>query len=164
MNRRASAGRRGWRRSASIAANAIIVAQTGAVTGAGARSVVPGRVGAQDATCPLMPIATSRATLRLPGDSGTYVDRSDVTDHSVSVGAWVGGRRGVVTSRAVRDALQALIGRLMVVPLRDAARGQGTNAAHHVCGSAGFSVTEFQLPKDNRIGARHRSVLVAATS
>ncbi len=165
------------------------------VTAVGARApVVPKTTDAQGAACPLMPIATNRATvadipsgtairdilngarpgqrgwltwtgdvsepvlatsLTLPGDSDTYRNPADATDHSVSVGDWVAGRPGVVNSRAVRDALEALIGREIVVPLWDTARGQGANAAYHVSGFARFSITDYELPKDNRIGARY---------
>jgi hypothetical protein len=101
------------------------------------------------------------ASLTLPGDSDTYVNPNDIRDHLVSVGDWVRGRPGVVNSRAVRDALEALIGHEIVVPLWDTTRGQGANATYNVIGFARFLITDYQLPKDNRIGA---AISVRATA
>ncbi len=164
------------------------------VTGVGAETKEPVRTDPVTPACPLVPIATSRATvadlapetpvkdilngdrpgqrgwmtwtglvpepvlavsLTLPGDSGTYINAEDPADHLVSVGDWVPARPGIVTSRAVGKALDALVGHEIVVPVWDATRAQGKNAAYRVSGFARFSVTDYQLAKDNRIGARY---------
>ena len=95
------------------------------------------------------------ASLTLPGDSGTYRNPDNPVDKILSVGDWVWGRPGVVNSRAVRRALDALIGGQIVVPVWDATRGQGSGVAYHVSGFAKFSVTGYHLPYDNRISARY---------
>jgi YD repeat-containing protein len=98
------------------------------------------------------PLVTS---LTLPGNSDTYVNPNDPTDHTLTVGDWVSGKPGVSNSKAVRDALTALEGIDLTVPVWDEAQGNGANSQYHVIGFVQVQITAFQLPGANRITATY---------
>jgi hypothetical protein len=56
-------------------------------------------------------------SLTPPGDDQRYVNPDNSKDHVLSVGDWVLGKPGAVSSSGVRYALDKLIGRRIVVPL-----------------------------------------------
>jgi hypothetical protein len=80
--------------------------------------------------------ATLAASLAAPGNSETYTNPNDAEDHQVSVGDWVQGKPGGSHSSAVRDALAALDGAEIIVPLFDEATGEGDSVLYHVSGFA----------------------------
>ncbi|MGC8959621.1 MAG: hypothetical protein ACP5OO_07515, partial [Chloroflexia bacterium] len=92
-------------------------------------------------------------SLTPPGDSYTYIDPDDPSDHVVSVGDWGRGRPGVADSRAIREALDALMTRIVIVPVWDEATGQGANARYRVVGFAWVQLTAYHLPGRDRISA-----------
>ena len=94
------------------------------------------------------------ASLTRPGNSDTYVNPGDPDDHVVSVGDLVSGKPGVSGSRAVRDALDDLVGREIVVPVWDEASGSGAGARYRIAGFAVVSILDYQLGGDGTIRAR----------
>ena len=92
-------------------------------------------------------------SLAVPGDSSTYVNPDNANDHVVSVGDWVQGKPGVSNSNGVRDALNDLEDYEIVVPVWDQVRGQGSQAAYHVCAFARMRILGYRLPSQNRISA-----------
>jgi hypothetical protein len=90
-------------------------------------------------------------SLTQPGDSYTYVNPDDHTDHIVNVGDWVSGKPGVSNGKHVRASLDALEGFVITVPVWDQARGQGENTAYHIVGFAQVIILNYQLPSQNRI-------------
>jgi len=97
---------------------------------------------------------TLAKSLTPPGNSRTYVNPSDSSDHTLSVGDWVQGKPGVSNSKHVRDALDALKRIDITVPVWNQARGKGNNSLYRVVGFARVRLISYQLPKDNRITAR----------
>jgi hypothetical protein len=93
-------------------------------------------------------------SLTQPGDSYTYVNPDNSTDHQLVVGDWVSGRPGVSNGRHVRGALDALVGFQITVPVWDQVRGEGENAAYHVVGFAYVIIESYQLPSQNQITAQ----------
>lgn len=94
------------------------------------------------------------ASLTPPGDSYTYVNPFDPTDHVVSVGDWVQGKPGVTNARQIRDALNLLKTLDIVVPIWDATQGNGNHVKYHVSGFAIVRLLDYSLPGQNRITAR----------
>ncbi|MBN1890583.1 MAG: hypothetical protein JW850_21495, partial [Thermoflexales bacterium] len=92
-------------------------------------------------------------SLTPPGDSHTYINPYDPTDHVLSAGDWVYGRPGVANAKAVRDALDGLKNTVITVPVWYAASGQGSNAKYLVVGFARIQITGYRLPGTNRISA-----------
>jgi hypothetical protein len=93
-------------------------------------------------------------SLTPPGDSGAYTNPNNPADHTVSAGDQVQGRPGVSNASGVRDALDTLKTRDIVVPVWDVATGQGANTKYHVVGFARIRITDYRLPSQNRISAR----------
>jgi hypothetical protein len=92
-------------------------------------------------------------SLTPPGNSSTYVNPYDPTDHVLSAGDWVYGKPGVSNAKAVRDALDALENIVITVPVWDAARGQGSHVKYHVTGFARIQITGYHLPGVDRVSA-----------
>jgi RHS repeat-associated protein len=93
-------------------------------------------------------------SLTSPGDSETYVNPRDTADRQLSEGDWVSGKPGVSNSKQVRQALDALLGVEIIVPLWDQMQGQGDEAAYRVAGFARVQLLDYRLPGQNRISAR----------
>ena len=91
------------------------------------------------------------ASLTVPGNSDTYVNPADATDHEVSVGDWVRGKPGVSNSSAVRDALDNLEDFEIILPVYDQVTGSGSSAAYHISGFAKVRILGYRLPSANRI-------------
>lgn len=97
---------------------------------------------------------TLATSLTPPGDSDTYVNPNDPSDHEVSLGDWIDGRPGLQNSQAVRDALDLLVGSPILIPVWDTATGSGNNALYHVTGFALVQITGYELTSNvNRISA-----------
>lgn len=92
-------------------------------------------------------------SLSLAGDSSTYVNPDAASDHSLTGGKWVSVKPGVANGKAVRAALDALIGVEIIVPVWDQARGQGDNTAYHVVAFARVKLVSYSLPNKNVIRA-----------
>jgi hypothetical protein len=90
-------------------------------------------------------------SLGIPGNSYTYINPFQPSDHRVSVGDWVQGSPGVANSSHVRAALDLLKTIDIVVPVFDTSRAQGNNALFHVVAFAKVRIQSYQLPKTNKI-------------
>src|ERR1051325_5836574 len=93
-------------------------------------------------------------SLTPPGDSSTYVNPDQPSDHQVSVGDWINAKPGVSNSKNVRAALDALESVDITVPVWDQARGTGEHAAYRVAAFARVRLISYQLPGQNRITVR----------
>lgn len=99
-------------------------------------------------------VPTLVKSLTPPGDSDTYVNPDDPSDHVISIGDWIQGKPGVSNSKQVRNALDALKQIDIVVPVWDETRGQGNNADYRVSSFARVRLISYALPGQNRITAR----------
>lgn len=81
--------------------------------------------------------------LTSPGNSDTYVNPNDPADHVVSPGDWVQGNPGVSNAKDVRDALDALLGVDIIMPVWDLTAGQGNNTNYHVTDFAQVRLTDY---------------------
>jgi hypothetical protein len=96
------------------------------------------------------------ASLTQPGDSDTYTNPNNPSDHEVSSGDWVYGTPGLQNSQAVRDALTALVGQTIIVPVWDTSSGSGNNAQYRVVDFAQIQITAYELTNSsNRITATY---------
>jgi hypothetical protein len=93
-------------------------------------------------------------SLAQPGDSFTYVNPDNASDHQLVAGKWVAARPGVANGKHVRANLNALIGVQIIVPVWDQARGEGRNAAYHISAFAVVQIISYDLPGENRITAQ----------
>ncbi|MCP4424410.1 MAG: tandem-95 repeat protein, partial [Chloroflexi bacterium] len=91
------------------------------------------------------------ASLTPPGNSDTYINPDDPDDHLVSIGDWVAGKPGVSNSKKVRNALNALMGTEIVVPVWDATTGNGNNTRYQVSNFATVRILDYHLPGQDRI-------------
>lgn len=91
------------------------------------------------------------ASLTPPSNSDTYINPNDPADHSLDVGDWVAGKPGVSNAKAVRRALDNLLGVDIVVPVWDTAQGNGANATYQVAAFAQVQLLAYQLPGQNRL-------------
>ena len=94
-------------------------------------------------------------SLTPPGNDNHYVNPDDPSDHVLSIGDWVRGRPGAVSSWNVRGALDELIGRHIIVPVWDSTRGSGGNLAYHVSAFASIEILAYRLHSDNKITAKY---------
>ncbi len=90
-------------------------------------------------------VPTLAASLIAPGDVESYINPDDPGDNRIEVADWVQGGPGVMNSRAVRDALDALIGVDIVLPLWRENRKQGSNFDYLVDGFAVVELTAYKL-------------------
>ncbi|MCB8978743.1 MAG: tandem-95 repeat protein [Ardenticatenaceae bacterium] len=93
------------------------------------------------------------SSLTMPGNSHIYVNPNDPNDHVVSIGDWVEGKPGVSNSKKVRNALDALIGENIVVPVWSASEGSGANTVYLISGFAEVQLVDYQLPGQDSISA-----------
>lgn len=93
-------------------------------------------------------------SLTQPGDSATYINPDNNSDHTLLAGDWVLGKVGVSNGKHVRAALDALAGFQITVPVWDQTRGQGDNTAYHIVGFATVILIDYHLPSQNQITAQ----------
>jgi RHS repeat-associated protein len=99
-------------------------------------------------------VPTLVTSLTPPGDSNTYVNPDNSTDHEVSVGDWVQGKPGVSNSSNVRSALDTLETQDITVPVWNQTRGPVGNSAYRISAFARVRLLSYQLPNQNKISAR----------
>lgn len=99
-------------------------------------------------------VPTLVRSLTVPGNSQTYANPDDPSDHTVSIGDWVQGSPGVANSSAVRAALEELMTRDIVVPVWDAVAREGNNSRYRVSAFALVRITDYRLSGQNRITAQ----------
>jgi hypothetical protein len=90
-------------------------------------------------------------SLTAPGDSSNYVNPDDPTDLELDPGNWVTGFVGVSNRSSLRNALGALLGVEIIVPVFDDVRDNGVTVAYHVVGFAQVQLVDYHLPSQNRI-------------
>lgn len=100
-------------------------------------------------------VPTLVASLTPPGNSHTYVNPHNSSDHTVSVGDWIEGKPGVSNAKAVRKALDELKNIDIVVPVWDTTQGNGANTIYQVSGFAKVRILDYRLPKDDRITVQY---------
>jgi hypothetical protein len=93
-------------------------------------------------------------SLTPPGDSNTYVNPHNPSDHTVSIGDWVQGKPGVSDGSGVRTALDQLKTLDIIVPVLDVVQGNGSNSEYQVASFAAVRLLDYHLPGQNRITAR----------
>jgi len=98
-------------------------------------------------------VPTLVQSLTPPGDSYTYVNPNDLDDDALTTGDWVYGKPGVSNAKAVRDALDTLKDIVITIPVWDVAEGEGSNLTYRTVGFARVQITDYHLPKQNRISA-----------
>lgn len=97
---------------------------------------------------------TLASSLTAPGNSMTYVNPDNPDDHQLAIGKWISAKPGVSNGKPIRDALDTLKARDIVVPVWDQARGAGEHAAYRVSNFARVRLLAYQLPGQNRITAQ----------
>jgi hypothetical protein len=102
-------------------------------------------------------------SLTPPGNSSTYVNPDNTSDHQISIGDWVQGKPGVSNGKNVRDALDVLKEIDITVPVWDQTRGQRANTAYRVAGFVRVRLLSHQLPGQNRITARFLGMTTCET-
>ncbi|MGD0744617.1 MAG: hypothetical protein ABSA45_05635 [Verrucomicrobiota bacterium] len=85
------------------------------------------------------------------GDSYTYVNPFAPGNNQITAGVWIQGKPGVSNGKAVHDALSALEGQVITVPIWDVSIAQGNNSLYEIVGFAQVQITNFQLLGQNRI-------------
>jgi len=93
-------------------------------------------------------------SLKGGGGSLGYINPDHPDDRLVSVGDWVSCKPGVSNSKRIREALDALLGEELTLPIWDQTRGVGDKCAYHVSGFATVRLLNYQLPQQNRIAVR----------
>jgi len=88
---------------------------------------------------------TLARSLIAPGNSQNYRNYLDETDRSLDLFDWVSGAPGVKNSRAVREGLDQLIGRDIVIPVWSETQGQGSQFGYMVEGFAKLEITDYRL-------------------
>ncbi len=100
---------------------------------------------------------TLALSLTPPGDSSTYVNPDNPSDHRVSIGDWVVGRPQATGNAGVGAALADLINGYarVAVPLWDQATGEGENLRYHVSGFAWVYVERYSLAPPDSLTIRY---------
>lgn len=98
-------------------------------------------------------LAALVTSLTAPGNSNSYVNPFNPSDHTLGSGEWVEGRGQAGNNRALRDALTALINAQtpLVVPLWDNNNGSGQNLDYRVSGFARIQLTGYTLAGQDAI-------------
>ena len=90
--------------------------------------------------------ATTLATsLAPPGDSYNYVNPDNAGDRLLEIGDWAQGSTGSMNSSAVRERMDALKTRDIVIPTWTSVRGQGSKFDYKVIRFATVRLLDYQL-------------------
>jgi RHS repeat-associated protein len=88
---------------------------------------------------------TMATSLMPPGDSDTYVDPDDASDHLLNIGDWAQGSTGSMNAAAIRAAMDVLKTQDIILPVWDDTRGQGSNFDYHVQRFVTVRLRDYQL-------------------
>lgn len=83
-----------------------------------------------------------KASMTPPGDSYTYINPEDPSDHTINLGDWVQGATGNMQALAsILDTYWVGTGQAMVIPLYDTTNsGTGANLNYRVAGFAALTI------------------------
>lgn len=98
-----------------------------------------------------------KTSMTPPGDSYTYINPLNPSDHVINVGDWVQGSTGNMHSLAsILDTYWVNTGQVMVIPLFDTKNaGNGANLNYRVAGFAALTITAHHMTgNDKYIEAR----------
>ncbi len=84
-------------------------------------------------------------SLTPPGNSHTYTNPNDSSDHKLDIGDWVQGLPGVKNARSVRKAMSKLIDRDIVVPIWTTSKNSGANYEYQVNKFAIIRLADYKL-------------------
>lgn len=86
------------------------------------------------------------SALPMPGESVSYTNSEDATDHVPSVGDWLQTVDDIGTGQETRSTLDFLrtSGFIVPVPLWDKAKGQGKDLKYHISGFAWTRVAAYE--------------------
>ncbi|RLC84004.1 MAG: hypothetical protein DRI37_09570, partial [Chloroflexi bacterium] len=84
-------------------------------------------------------------SLLLPGDSYRYINPDQPSDHRPDITDWLQGAPGVMNSRTVRDNMDALIGKTIVLPVWDELRRSGSRFDYHTAAFARVILNDYAL-------------------
>lgn len=88
---------------------------------------------------------TLQASFVAPGDSGTYVNPEQSGDTRLDAGDWVQGSTGVMNSRGLRDSVDALLNKNIIVPVWGGVRGQGARFDYEVVRFAVIALHDYRF-------------------
>jgi Flp pilus assembly protein TadG len=108
-------------------------------------------------------VPTLCTSLTPPGDSETYVNPYNASDHVLDVWDWVQGTPGVSNASCVRARLDHFVssGEPITIIVWDAVEGSGANLNYRIAGFAEFILENYRLPSQNRITGRFQRMLLA---
>lgn len=89
-------------------------------------------------------------SLTAPGDSDTYTNPYDPSDHTISPTDWVSGRPGVTNNGSIQSALNQLIGMDISLPVWDLATQSGSNTLYHIADFAVVRLLDYSLVGQDR--------------
>lgn len=99
-------------------------------------------------TCPAGPSGAD-----LSGGFG-WLDAADSTCSATVENGWAGDDTGASADNACKDALEALLGRTVIIPVFDDVNGlTGTNGEYHIWSYVGFVLTGWRFPGTTQASA-----------
>ena len=99
-------------------------------------------------------VPTLVASLTPPGNSFSYTNPNNPSDHVVTVGDWIQGKPGVSNAKNIRNALDELMNWDIVVPVWSVTQGNGANTIYQVSGFATIRLLNYDLPGQDQITAQ----------
>jgi hypothetical protein len=88
---------------------------------------------------------TLEGSLIPPGDSHAYVNPDNAADGQLNVADWVQGAPGVKNSRGVRDRVDALLDRNIIIPVWGEVRGQGAGFDYRTARFAVIALHDYSF-------------------
>lgn len=76
-----------------------------------------------------------------------YRDPTDTSDTSLNAGDWIQSSSGTINSDDVRDSMNSLIGRIVLLPVYDSIDQAGSNGRYHVHSFAKVRIGASELPQ-----------------
>lgn len=88
---------------------------------------------------------TIAASLNPPGNSNHYINPLNTADHLIEENDWVQGSPGVNNSRNIRDNLNALLGKDIIIPFWSQYSGQGSQFNYQVQQFGVIQIQDYKL-------------------
>ncbi|MBV6390993.1 MAG: hypothetical protein KPEEDBHJ_00197 [Anaerolineales bacterium] len=93
-------------------------------------------------------------SLTPPGNSQTYVNPNNSSDHQITNGDLVMGKVGNSNSQSIRNALNNLKGRQIIVPVWNYTSGQGDNTYYQIVSFVKVEILDYELQGTDEISVR----------